>query len=64
MSWDKDRIDEAVALVLKYGSIDGAHHKAWVLDQVLRTLLTERDYQEVIRTREDAGGEWDIGIAP
>ena len=30
--------DWALLYILKYGSIDGAHHKDWVLDQVARIL--------------------------
>lgn len=32
------RIAHTVELILDYGSIDGAHHKQWVLDQALRIL--------------------------
>lgn len=32
---DSERIINACALILEYGWIDGAHHKQWVLDQVL-----------------------------
>jgi hypothetical protein len=30
--------DWALHYILKYGGIDGAHHKTWVLDQVARIL--------------------------
>lgn len=30
-------------LIKKYGSIDGAHHKQWVLDQIVR-IITVDDY--------------------
>ena len=30
--------DWAMLYIEKYGQIDGAHHKAWVLDQVARIL--------------------------
>lgn len=32
------RSQRAMALIFKYGDTDGADHKQWVLDQVLRTL--------------------------
>jgi hypothetical protein len=31
--------DWAMTYIAMYGQIDGAHHKAWVLDQVARILL-------------------------
>lgn len=30
--------EAALEFIASYGSIDGAHHKAWVLDQVARIL--------------------------
>ena len=32
------RIDNALKLAVKYGGIDGDHHKAWVIDQMVREL--------------------------
>jgi hypothetical protein len=32
------RIDHAVQLISKHGDTDGAHHKQWVLNQVMREL--------------------------
>lgn len=32
------RVAKALEFIVKYGSIDGAHHKDWVLDQVTRAL--------------------------
>ena len=59
---------EAIMIALKYGPIDGAHHKQWTIDQILRSLLQE-DYDEVIAlSKLDENGEesygWDEGIAP
>jgi hypothetical protein len=34
----KQRIQEAIDLALSYGQIDGDHHKAWVIDQMVRAL--------------------------
>lgn len=31
-------VEWALRLIERYGQIDGAHHKAWVLDQVARVL--------------------------
>ena len=35
---DFTREDWALTIIEMYGSIDGAHHKDWVLDQVARVL--------------------------
>lgn len=51
------RIAEAVRFAADYGWIDGDHHKAWVIDQMLRSLLGE-SYAEVV------GDDWDEGTPP
>ena len=33
-----DRINKAAALARDYGGIDGDHHKAWVLNQMVEEL--------------------------
>jgi len=35
---EQQRIDKALALAVAYGGIDGDHHKAWVIDQMVRAL--------------------------
>lgn len=58
------RIDQAIFLGLNCGSNDGAHHKMWVIDQMLRILAGD-DYERYIRNFEDGGiYSWDIGSAP
>lgn len=59
-------ISAAVDLIVSYSQIDGAHHKAWVLDQVLRCLVSEEDYDEIINAVDEDGEPygWDEGIAP
>ena len=32
------RTKKALAIALRYGGIDGDHHKAWVIDQMVRAL--------------------------
>lgn len=57
----------AVDLIVSYSQIDGAHHKAWVLDQVLRCLVSDKEYNEIINMVDPEYGEpygWDEGIAP
>lgn len=71
--WDnaamkQDRIDRALSFAYGYGSIDGGHHKMWVIDQMVRAL-TGTGYAEWVRKHklgEDGPDtyEWDEGIAP
>lgn len=65
---DADRIELATDLALEFGQIDGSHHKAWVIDQMVRVLLGDK-YERVIADYCDGedGPEtysWDEGIAP
>ena len=58
----------AVELAVRYGGVDGAHHKAWVIDQMVRALSGTK-YREVIAyacAGEDGPDtyEWDEGVAP
>ena len=58
---------EAAKLILDYAQTDGAHHKTWVLDQVLKILLhdDEKAYKDIIETYcNDGEYEWDVGVAP
>lgn len=38
MTKNEERIKKALNVIVGYGSIDGDHHKAWVLDQAVREL--------------------------
>ena len=64
---DQDRIEKALEIAFRYGQIDGSHHKAWVIDQIVRTLLSDK-YEKFISDYEiDEDGNkytWDCGIAP
>jgi hypothetical protein len=62
------RINNAIEFAIQYGGIDGAHHKMWTIDQIVRILAREK-YNDLIR--EACEGEdgpdtydWDVGIAP
>jgi hypothetical protein len=59
----EDRIQLAVDLIVQNGWIDGDHHKAWVMDQVVRVLTGDR-YEQVVAEATADGGEWDEGVAP
>lgn len=62
---DGDVDNESIAdFIVDMGSIDGADHKQWVLDQVLRKLLGD-DYDEYVeRIGLEDEIEWDTGVAP
>lgn len=62
------RLDSAIELAVRYGGIDGDHHKAWVIDQIVRALAGNR-YSAIVADAQDGddGPEtytWDEGIAP
>jgi hypothetical protein len=62
------RITKALGLAIEFGGIDGAHHKDWVIDQMVRVLSGDY-YEELVRNAKD-GAEgpdtyaWETGIAP
>ena len=68
---EKDAIkrrDEAIEIAVRYGGIDGDHHKAWVIDQILR-ILAGPEYDDIVRDAIDGEDgpetyDWDCGIAP
>jgi len=62
------RIEEAIALAVRYGGIDGDHHKMWVIDQMVRILAGDR-YAAIVKDAkagEDGPDtyDWDCGIPP
>ena len=64
----KDDAESALRVLLDYSQIDGAHHKAWVIDQAVRHLAGPY-YEELIaayKTGEDGPEtyEWNEGIEP
>ncbi len=70
MTVTKERlaINEALTLICNYGGIDGAHHKQWVLDQVVRALTGDGYAAWVAEAKDGEDGpdtyDWDEGIAP
>lgn len=64
----EERVARALAIAMRSGGVDGAHHKAWVIDQMVRVLAP--DYAAWVRehNRPEGGDEdvyeWDEGIAP
>jgi hypothetical protein len=72
----EDRIEVALDIAWKYGQTDGAHHKMWVIDQMVRILCGDSmTYQMLIGFYEQPvpvgkgeddyyQNDWDTGIAP
>ena len=63
-----EKIKYAIRIAVKYGGIDGAHHKDWVIDQMVRVLAGDK-YDQVVS--DACAGEdgpdtysWNCGIAP
>ena len=54
----------ASQLIDRFGGIDGAHHKQWVLDRVLRVLLGTKAYRAWVAARAADDYDWQEGIAP
>lgn len=61
---DTEELGEIADFIVDMGSIDGADHKQWVLDQVLRKLLKDayEEYVEELEVRDEL--DWDTGVAP
>jgi len=64
----EDKMSDAIALGIRYGGIDGSHHKDWVIDQMIR-LLSGREYDDIIKDACDGEDgpnsyEWSEGTAP
>lgn len=57
------RVALALQIAAKDGPTDGAHHKAWVIDQMVRALTADR-YAEFVAAVTQPEGRWDVGIAP
>lgn len=62
------RVNRAIDLAVRYGGIDGSHHKDWVIDQIVRVLAGD-EYERIIKEACDGedGPEtygWEVGIAP
>ena len=63
------RIEKALEIAWRYSQIDGSHHKAWAIDQMVRALLDAdcvgSEYPKWVREYENDGEyEWDEGITP
>jgi hypothetical protein len=65
---DQSGIDRALEVIASYGSVDGDHHKAWVIDQVARKLTGDGYDAWVAGVKAGEDGpetySWEVGIAP
>ena len=62
---DEKRIDKALDIAYDYGSAEGDHHRAWVIDQMVRALCPNDDEYMKFRARLSMDLIWwDEGIAP
>lgn len=65
---DRDTISVVVRLCEDALSTDGAHHKQWYLDQIVRKCLSEGDYEawrnDMSHTGDGDEISYDEGIAP
>jgi len=62
------RINAALSIAVEFGSVDEAHHKAWVIDQMVRALAAD-DYETLVADAKSGSDgpdtySWDEGIAP
>ena len=65
---NNEKIQKAIELGFSYGDIDGAHHKMWVIDQMIR-ILSGDHYDRFVKDAclgEDGANtySWDEGVAP
>lgn len=62
------RKEAALEIALRYGGIDGAHHKTWVIDQMVRALTGSKYAAWVAHACDGKDGpatyNWDEGIPP
>jgi len=65
---DQEKIEKALELAVRYGGVDGGHHKAWVIDQMVRALAGTKYERLVAEAKAGEDGpethDWDEGIAP
>lgn len=68
MNENSKRIMDALEIAVKYSQTDGSHHKAWVIDQMIRALTGENYDIFIKEYREGEDGpetyDWDKGTPP
>ena len=68
MKTDQEKITAAINIAVEYGGTDGAHHKDWVIDQMVRALADDK-YESIVaaaKAGEDGPDthSWEEGIPP
>ncbi len=64
-SWlSRSQADRAEEMLVRFGGFDGGHHKAWTIDQALRSLMGPARYLDARKEWEASGYEHDEGCAP
>lgn len=59
-----DPVALSVSIAFTFGQVAGDHHKAWVIDQMVRKLTGDQ-YQMFVDAYENGGEyEWGTGVAP
>ena len=64
---DKQKIRAALEIAMDISQIDGDHHKAYAIDQMIRALLGDQYEAFVVNYSHTLVGqvfEWGEGIAP
>ena len=59
----REAIADAIWVAEQWGHTSGDHHKAWVIDQMVRAL-TGVDYEHWVAAYEADGALWIQGVAP
>ena len=68
-----ERVNKALEIAWMYSQIDGAHHKAWTIDQIVRALCGDEETYKTwiseytkpfLNCGEMDRYNWDEGIAP
>lgn len=60
------RTTKVANIATRFGGIDGAHHKQWVIDQMLRVALGKHKYEKWLTemNSDPEYGSWDHGTPP
>lgn len=60
-----DEKDKLINIVLEY-HCDGEHHLQYLIDQILKNFLNDREYQKFLEQYSDGGiyDDWETGICP
>lgn len=61
---DPEGARRALAIALRYGGIDGGHHRQWLVDQLIRCITGEHYQEFVEKFNHPDYDDWDEGIAP